>query len=334
MLACPIQLILFYKLYYLVIMERKKLSFQDLTERLSQVFESEGNAGYCVNEPARMYLIQGEEKRQLVVALKMVKDDGAKPDCKMVLYYPVLHEVVIEDVGEWQSHNPFRYNYSKKKKFYGPYLFLEVSEDEQGQQIFLQCIRFIWNRMLPESKQEAEAFLNARFLLSSEPELVDRAWDFAKEIRPYVWEKTVGYCYTFTDSSGIRQTWLINSSCNRVDNVDGLTFLAEPKLFPVDDGYMYFDGHGFYARKSKYLNKDEIRVKFHEVLKEYPAAIFYGHLIPVYYNSKPYWLVGISDKSARWSVLISPENEEIKKVHRSTERLLIATPNDDIFFKK
>ena len=316
-------------------MEKKALSFQELTEKLKRVFEKQCHAGYEVADSARMYLIQAEEKRQLVVALQMVKK-SENPDCKFVLYYPVMHEVEVVDVNEWQKLRPFRYNYSKKKKFYGPYMMVEISEDEKGQLVFTQCIRPVWNRMLPAGKQEAEAFLNVRFLLSSDTELVDKAWDFGKEIKPYVWEKTVGYSYMFTDSTGTTQMWLINSSCERVNDVKGLRFLTEPKLFPVEDGYMYFNGDGFFARKSKYLDKDEIRAKFHEVLRQYPEAIFYGHLIPVYYKSKPYWLVGISDKSACWSILISPEDEEIRKLHRliGDVSLQIASPNDGVFFGK
>ena len=310
-------------------MESKKLNLQEVAERLKNAFAQKGLSGYVPEGRAIMNLNVAADPYHLAVSLTFT--NGVPAETQVMLYFPAVHEIVTERAEDiCDFYQLFPYCHSKKKKIYGPHLMVEISEDEDGHAVFTQYLRPILNRPLPQSSAEAEAFLNARFLMSSDSELVDRAWLPDKVLKPYIWEGTVGYCYQFEDQKGQKQTWLVNSSCERIDDVPGMVFLTEPKLMPLGKGYVYFDGNGFFPRKSKYLDKDEIRSKFKILLKEYPNAVFYGHLIPVYYLSQPFWLVGIQRHYSPWFVLISPETEEIKLVNPST--IQVAPPDDEVFF--
>ena len=305
-------------------MEKKEVNLQEIAKRLTDALKRYGLTGYAPTGKAVMNITSLQEDHQLAVSVPF--SDGKST--VTMLYFPVVHEIRKVEAEDLPKYHLFPYHHLKKRKLYGPYMFVEISETEDGKTVFSQCLRQVMNRPLPKTIAEAENFLNVRFLLSSENDLVERAWIPDKELKPYIWEKTVGYCYT-TKIDGNIQTWLVNSSCERVDGVSGMRFLSAPKLLQVEHGYIYFNGQGFYPRKSKYLDKSEIRDKFAYVAENYPKAMFYGHLIPVYDADKPYWLVGVTDEKANWYILISPETEEIKVVWGEVK---IAAPNDKIFF--
>ena len=305
-------------------MEKKVVNLQEIAKRLTDAFNRYGLTGYAPSGKPIMNITSLQEDHQLAVSVPF--SDGK--DTITMLYFPIVHEIRKVEAADLPKYHLFQYHHLKKRKLYGPYMLVEISETDDGKTVFTQCLRQLMNRPLPKTVEEAENFLNVRFLLSTEEELVERAWIPGKVLKPYVWEKTVGYCYT-AKINGNTQTWLINSSCERVDGISEMMFLSTPKLLQVEQGYIYFNGKGFYPRKSKYLDKSEIRDKFAHVSKTYPQAMFYGHLIPVYDADNPYWLVGVTDERARWYILVSPETEEIKIVR---DQLKIAAPNDKIFF--